>query len=103
MRLRFHPAARRELAGAIIWYEDDYPGRGVRFRHAIERELERVLAAPESFPKWRGHRRARCAVLARFPYTLVFVIEPGAVILHAVAHDKQRPGYWTRRLKDHVA
>lgn len=99
MRLRFHPEARRELAEAILWYEDDYPGRGVRFRNAAERELGRVLAAPTTFPKWRRHAHARCVVIPRFPYTVIFVAEPPVVFVYAVAHDKRRPGYWVARLR----
>jgi plasmid stabilization system protein ParE len=103
MRIRFHPAARSELAEAIAWYEDDYPGRGVRFRHAVDRELVRVLSAPESFPKWRQHARARSVVIPRFPYTVIFAVEPPAVVVYAVAHDKRRPGYWRRRLTQRLS
>ncbi len=96
MRLRFHPDARAELDEDALWYEDDYPGRGVRFRNAVERELARVLSAPETLPRWRRHARARCVVIPRFPY---FVVEPAAIIIYAVAHDKRRPGYWAPRLR----
>lgn len=48
--LRFRPAAREELHEAGLWFDDDYPGRGECFRNAIARELERVLAAPHTFP-----------------------------------------------------
>jgi toxin ParE1/3/4 len=98
MPIRFHPAARSELAEAVNWYEDDYPGRGERFRRAVERELSRVLDAPASFPRWRRHPCARSVVIPRFPYTAIFAIEPRAVMIYAIAHDKRRPGYWRRRL-----
>lgn len=96
-RLRLHPEARGELSEAAVWYEQDYPGRGVRFRDAIDREMGRILAAPHTFPRWR-RTDVRVAVLPTFPYTLFFRVEGLAVVVYAVAHQKRRPGYWRRRL-----
>ena len=98
MRMRFHPEARQELADAVLWYEDDYPGRGRRFQDAVERELERVLTAPLSFPKWGRRTEARSVAIPRFPYTVIFVTVASGVVVYGVAHDKRRPGYWRRRL-----
>ncbi len=98
MRLRFHPAAREELHEAGLWYDDDYPGRGERFRSAIARELERVLAAPHTFPTWRRRNDVRVRVVPRFPYSLIFVADNEGVAVYAVAHHKRRPGYWQKRI-----
>lgn len=92
-----HPEALRELAEAVVWYEDQYPGRGQRFYDAITKEFARIRVAPSSFPRWRRRLPARSTVVPRFPYTIFFVTEPKVVIM-AVAHDKRRPGYWIRRL-----
>lgn len=95
MQLRFHPAARAELHEAGLRYDDDYPGRGERFRGEIARELERVLAA---FPLWRRRTDARVCVVPHFPYSLIFVVAAGIVAVYAVAHHRRRPGYWQARL-----
>jgi toxin ParE1/3/4 len=98
MRVRFHPAARVELHEAGLWYDDDYPGRGERFRNAIAHELERVLTAPLSFPTWRGRKDVRVCVVPRFPYSVIFVADTEGVAVYAVAHHKRRPGYWQKRV-----
>lgn len=92
-----HPEALRELAEAVVWYEDQYPGRGRRFHDAVAKEFARIREAPASFLQWRRRLPARSTVVPRFPYTIFFVTEPRVVII-AVAHDKRRPGYWIRRL-----
>jgi toxin ParE1/3/4 len=32
-----------------------------------------------------------------FPYAIIFVIEPGFMLVVAVAHAKRKPGYWRER------
>jgi toxin ParE1/3/4 len=98
-RLRLHPEAGIEAAEASDWYENDYPGRGARFRDAMDVEVRRILAAPHTFPLWRRRRDVRVAVVPSFPYTLIFAPEGNVVVLYAVAHDKRRPGYWRNRLR----
>jgi hypothetical protein len=41
----------------------------------------------------------RRALLARFPYALVFLILEEGVRILAVAHAKRRPGYWLGRVR----
>jgi hypothetical protein len=37
--------------------------------------------------------------LRSFPYSAVYILEPRLVIV-AVAHLRQRPGYWVKRLSE---
>jgi plasmid stabilization system protein ParE len=98
MRPRWHPEAEEEFREAAVWYEHDYPGRGDRFREATRAVLQRIRAAPRSFPFWRRRKDVRACVVPRFPFTIFFVAEPAGVTVYAVAHDKRRPGYWRKRL-----
>lgn len=97
MRLRFQTAARVELAEAYRRYEDDYPGRGIRFRNSVEALLERVIEAPLSLPRWSTRTQVRSAVVPGFPFKVIFGVEGELVVVYAVAHDKRRPGYWRNR------
>jgi hypothetical protein len=36
--------------------------------------------------------------MRRFPYVLIYRIEPKRVLIVAVAHQHQEPGYWTKRV-----
>jgi len=99
MDLRHHPEARAEFADAVEEYEDDYPGRGVRFRDAVGREFRRIGTVPHTFPTWGRRKDVRQVVVPNFPYKVIFRVEDEAAVIYAVAHDKRRPGYWQKRLK----
>ncbi len=39
----------------------------------------------------------RKRVLGRFPFTIHFRFDAREIVIMAVAHQKRRPGYWSRR------
>lgn len=95
MPVRFLAAAVREMAEAAQWYQERTPGMGEAFLEQAKATAEFVAAFPESgeeLPK--GYRRK---LLRRFPYAIVYTIDPGELVVHAVAHLSRRPGYWLRR------
>jgi len=95
LRVELARAAFEELAHAVEWYERDYPGRGVRFRVAVDRTLARIVAAPGSYPERLG---ARAAPVARFPFVIFYVVVDGETArVLAVAHARRQPGYWRER------
>ncbi|WP_437690624.1 hypothetical protein [Sorangium sp. So ce176] len=54
-----------------------------------------IAEAPGRWPSTRyGTRRVR---LTRFPYLVVYRDEPTRILVVAIAHAKQRPGYWRKR------
>jgi plasmid stabilization system protein ParE len=95
LRLELHRDALADLLHAAEWYEGDYPGRGVRFRAAVERVFARIAAAPHVRVERLGARIAR---VPRFPYVVVYSqIDGERLRVLAVAHTKRRPGYWRAR------
>jgi hypothetical protein len=90
--------ARDELFAAAAWYEDQRRGLGDEFLEAIDEVLDRVAAAPLSYPKDRFDERARRALVARFPFAVVFVLHKDDVRVVAFSHAKRLPDYWTRRV-----
>jgi hypothetical protein len=40
----------------------------------------------------------RCLV-PKFPYSIIFSIEPEFILVVAVAHAKRKPGYWHDRVE----
>lgn len=36
-------------------------------------------------------------VLRKFPYSIIYSIEPDCVMILAVAHQRREPGYWRER------
>jgi plasmid stabilization system protein ParE len=93
----FTRAARAELIDAQDWYENESPGLGRRFRAAVDAVVERMRTNPRQFPV--VHEDIRRALLLRFPYALMFVIEPDdAVTVIACFHGSRDPERWQRRM-----
>jgi len=65
--------------------------------------LQRIEAAPHSFPRWPGVRGTaepvRRAVMHRFPYLAAFEGHAEHILILAIAHGKRRPLYWLARAK----
>ena len=99
--VRFAPEVSDELAEAALWYEAKQPGLGEDLLAEIAVTLQVVGGRPRSFPRLQDvhtTREIRRALLARFPFALVFLVRSDEVRILAVAHAKRRPGYWLSRV-----
>jgi plasmid stabilization system protein ParE len=97
MILTVDPEAAIELQDAASWYEGERAGLGDRFLDAIAATMERITGGPHTFPALpSGLRRA---LVARFPYMIIFVADSERVHVVAFAHAKRRPDYWAKRTK----
>ena len=61
----------------------------------MSRVLGSISALPEMFPNYDDDHRF--AVLRRFPYSVVYEVQPGHVYVIAVTHSSRSPGYWQGR------
>jgi plasmid stabilization system protein ParE len=88
--------ARAELIDAQDWYENEAPGLGRRFREAVDAVVERMSDTPRQFPVI--YKNVRRALLRRFPYALMFVIEADeTLIVIACFHGSRDPAHWQKR------
>lgn len=87
--------AARESNEAILWYEDQQPGLGDRFRCDLEQVLDRIAEAPAQFPVLE--RSVRIARLSVFPYTVYFDFREKRVAILSVFHQRRHPDTWKRR------
>lgn len=91
----FHPEADVEFAEASLFYESRMPGLGKSFAGEVESTISLIREFPDAgTPIGITHRRA---IVARFPYTVVYRQYPDFIAIVAVAHQRRRPGYWRRR------
>ena len=95
-KVTLHEEADAEVNEAAKYYEEREPGLGLLFLAAVEEAVEKVLANPEAFQLVGDEIRRK--IIGRFPYSLLYVIEPDRIRVIAVAHQKRRPGYWNHRL-----
>ena len=92
----FHPAARLELLDAIEYYRNRSPDLASAFYQEVERCLEELLEFPELAPVKRFSVRQQ--PLRRFPYNVLYTVDPDVLYIVAIAHQKRRPDYWLRRI-----
>jgi plasmid stabilization system protein ParE len=95
-RVTFHEEAAAEVNEGAKYYEERVLGLGRLFLTAVEEAAEKVQANPEAFQLVGDEIRHK--LIQRFPYSLLYVIEPDRIRIIAVAHQKRRPGYWSHRL-----
>lgn len=70
---------------------------GRRFRAAVDTLVERIVANPLQFPMvYKGIRRA---LVRRFPYALMFVVEMDEnLTVIACFHGSRDPARWQQRM-----
>lgn len=93
MRLQLLLRAQAELARAARWYERK-ASLGDALIAEVDATLARVAASPRSFPKHPDDPASQRALVGRFPYAIVFVVEPDRVVVVAITHLSRRAGYW---------
>jgi plasmid stabilization system protein ParE len=71
---------------------------GERFNLAFAEVVEMLLMFPE-VGRELGEHSVRRMNLRNFSYHLIYRAEGDYLVIYAIAHHKQRPGYWTDRLK----
>ena|SRR5688572_4184158 len=97
MNLSFLKLAQQEVDDAVVWYDSQLSGLGVRFLDDLDRAVRRITLYPLSCAEIEPGLR-RC-LLTRFPHGVIYGIEADAIIVVAVAHLHREPRYWVDRIK----
>src|SRR5438552_13872856 len=98
MKSQFHDAADAELTEAVAYYDGKAFGLGDRFLGEIKTATRYIEQYPEIAPIIELGVRAKA--LSKFPYSLMYVVEPEELFIVAVAHQSKRPGYWADRIPE---
>jgi plasmid stabilization system protein ParE len=89
------PGARRDFDDSLDWYAERSSVAAERFSHSVDESLAKINASPEQFEI--VDQRHRACMLKRFPFRIIYRIEPTRILVVALAHAKRRPGYWKSR------
>jgi toxin ParE1/3/4 len=92
----YHERAAAELLEATRYYVEQGGSLGGDFLDEVERGIAFIVDNPEGAPVISGGG-VRRKVLARFPYSLLYLVEPKLIRIVGVMHHKRRPGYWSGR------
>jgi len=85
----------QELEAAALWYDERQQGLGGDFLGEYQATLSRILNEPERWRTIRGDNRK--LNFHRFPYAIVYSVQPDALYVKAVMHLHRRPFYWKHR------
>ncbi len=89
------PEARIEIADTAIFYKQFSDELSSVLLTKLYQSLSLAAEDPQLFQADRnGFRKIN---LKRFPYKIVFKISGDSIVVMALAHHKQRPGYWKNR------
>jgi plasmid stabilization system protein ParE len=91
----FLPGARHDYDESFDWYAGRSSLAAQRFSDGIDATLIRIAANPEQFALIDSLHRA--CLVKRFPFRIVYRLEPTRALVVAIAHAKRRPQYWRRR------
>ena len=100
MKIRIHVDAEVEIESAWRYFNSQAFALGERFLDDLAQTLEKVEAAPESFPKIETLPDTEPylrALLNVFRYAVIFEVLDEEVLVVAVAHTRRMPNYWLNR------
>jgi len=95
MKFDFHPEAETEFLEAIGYYEDCDEGLGEDFSLEVNSAVQNILSYPTTWPVLEEdvHRY----LTNRFPYAVLYSVEPDRIYILAVMHLHRDPDYWKHR------
>jgi plasmid stabilization system protein ParE len=91
----FLPAAETDYGEALAWYAQRSARAAAGFERAVDRALNQIADAPDRWPLCDN--RHRFHLLKRYPYSIIYRVEQGGILVVAVAHGRRDPEYWKER------
>lgn len=88
-------SAQADIRRAAGFYENEAPGLGAEFVSEVEHVFVRVSENPEIGTPLRSG--ARELLVRRFPYVVIYRVEPERVLVLAVGHQRRHPDFWLGR------
>ena len=97
LKFLFHPDAEHELRAAVVDFEGKREGLGAQLSQDIWRRL-RLLS---EFPRLgsEAEKGIRVLNLRLYRYSIIYSERAESIYVLAVAHYRQRPGYWKARVE----
>ena len=100
MRVILHSEAAAELRDAFLWYESKAGNLGHDLLDEVEDGIERIREKPDTWPLYTRAFGVRRFLIHRFPFGILYRVEPTRIYVLAVSHLNRKPTYWEHRLAD---
>lgn len=92
----FLPQAEQEMLEAARYYESQAVGLGADYLLEVERAVAAIAESPKTWPIIEGELRRR--LVRRFPFGILYYIDPNEIVFVAVSHLRRKPSYWRGRI-----
>jgi plasmid stabilization system protein ParE len=96
-RLLVRREAEADITGAVIWYEQQLPGLGLKFLAEIHAAIQRVQRNPLAHLRLRQQPEVRRILARRFPYRIFYLVRTDAIVVFAVLHAARHDSHWQAR------
>ena len=94
-RIYFHEVAEQEFNEAASYYNAQSQGLASSFLDEVEHGIDQIREYPEAAPL--VNRLVRRKLVRRFPYSIMYSVQPDGIRILAIANQKRRPFYWRGR------
>lgn len=95
-RVVYHRLAAKELINSARFYERSRELLGEAFLSEVDAVAAEIQARP-TLGKC-GMQGTLSRRTKRFPFRVIYLLQPDRIWIIAVAHLSRRPGYWARRV-----
>lgn len=96
MKAVFLKSAQTELDAAVDYYAEHANERVAEaFLQDALHTRQRLIEHPEIGKSIS--KRLRALTFRHFPYVLIYRLSADTITIHAIAHQRRRPGYWGGR------
>lgn len=93
--VRFLLPAEKEMLDAAIYYESRAEKLGSDFLKSVDSAVRDISKSPERWPVIHSDIRRR--MVHRFPYGVLYKIDPTEIVIIAISHLHRHPTYWINR------
>jgi plasmid stabilization system protein ParE len=93
--LEYLREAVEEAEAAARWYAERSATAAVEFSAELDAAESAIAQFPEAWPPFNHDTRRY--LLRRFPFNVIYRVEPDRIVILAIAHARRRPGYWMSR------
>ena len=91
-RLRFFEEAAEEVEQQRAWYRRRSESAEASFLKELDHAIDVVTESPHRWPRYiAGTQRY---VFPTGPFSLVYFVEDGVVVIVSIAAEHRAPGYW---------
>jgi hypothetical protein len=98
MKIKYLKLAKIEFDDAIKFYNTQQMNLGKYFQTDIKKSISRIKEFPYAYIELK-HKIRRC-VIHKFPYSILYSINKGTILIIAIANQHREPDYWVNRINN---